>query len=140
MSFFQRVGNAMARFMYGRNGGDRLGLVTIWTTAGAVSDSVHPIYGHGAVGAVADVLPESGQAPGGECVVHEQGVLAGEECLRPDPDPDAGSGAQVHCLPQVPDGMPGPPWEGTDRHYLPQVPGGDPYQELNRSCCKARFL
>ena len=31
MSFFQRVGNAMARFMYGRNGGDRLGLVTIWT-------------------------------------------------------------------------------------------------------------
>ena len=31
MSFFQRVGNAMARFMYGRNGGDRLGLATIWT-------------------------------------------------------------------------------------------------------------
>ena len=22
-------------------------------------------------------------------MVHEQGVLAGEECLRPDPDPDA---------------------------------------------------
>lgn len=114
MSFFQRVGNAMARFMYGRNGGDRLGLVTIWTAI--VIDVVclfikgyqvpylilvHPVYGHGAVGAVADVLPESGQAPGGECVVHEQGVLAGEECLRPDPDPDAGSGAQVHCLPQV---------------------------------------
>ena len=41
---------------------------------------------------------------------------------------------------RLPDGMPGPPWEGTHRHYLSQVPGGDPYQELNRSCCKARFL
>ena len=150
MSFFQRVGNAMARFMYGRNGGDRLGLVTIWT---AIVIDVVCLFIKGyqvpylilstlstAMVLWADVLPESGQAPGGECVVHEQGVLAGEECLRPDPDPDAGSGAQVHCLPQVPDGMPGPPWEGTHRHYLSQVPGGDPYQELNRSCCKARFL
>ena len=33
-----------------------------------------------------------------------------------------------------------PRGEGTHRHYLSQVPGGDPYQELNRSCCKARFL
>ena len=106
MSFFQRVGNAMARFMYGRNGGDRLGLATIWT---AIVIDVVCLFIKGQQvlylilstlstamvlwGAVADVLPESGQAPGGECVVHEQGVLAGEECFRPDPDPDAGPGA-----------------------------------------------
>ena len=31
MSFFQRIANALSRFMYGRNGGDQLGLATIWT-------------------------------------------------------------------------------------------------------------
>lgn len=31
MSFFQRITNALSRFMYGRNGGDQLGLATIWT-------------------------------------------------------------------------------------------------------------
>ena len=31
MRFFQRITNALSRFMYGRNGGDHLGLVTIWT-------------------------------------------------------------------------------------------------------------
>ncbi len=31
MGFFQRVGNALARFMYGRNGADHLGLTMIWT-------------------------------------------------------------------------------------------------------------
>jgi hypothetical protein len=31
MSFFQKIGNALARFMYGRNGVDRLGLTTLWT-------------------------------------------------------------------------------------------------------------
>ena len=30
MSFFQRVRNALSRFMYGRNGADQLGLCTIW--------------------------------------------------------------------------------------------------------------
>ncbi len=31
MGFFQRIGNALARFMYGRNGADQLGLTMIWT-------------------------------------------------------------------------------------------------------------
>ncbi len=31
MNFFQRIGNALSRFMYGRNGADRLGLTMIWT-------------------------------------------------------------------------------------------------------------
>ena len=29
MGFFQKIGNALARFMYGRNGGDHLGLFTL---------------------------------------------------------------------------------------------------------------
>ena len=30
MSFLKKIGNALARFMYGRNGADQLGLTTIW--------------------------------------------------------------------------------------------------------------
>ena len=30
MNFLQRIGNALSRFMYGRNGADQLGLTTIW--------------------------------------------------------------------------------------------------------------
>jgi len=30
MGFFQKIGNALARFMYGRNGADHLGLTMIW--------------------------------------------------------------------------------------------------------------
>ena len=32
MSFCQKIGNAIARFMYGRNGGDQLGLALIWAS------------------------------------------------------------------------------------------------------------
>ena len=31
MNFLQRIGNALSRFMYGRNGVDRLCLTMIWT-------------------------------------------------------------------------------------------------------------
>lgn len=31
MNIFQRMGNALSRFMYGRNGLDRLGLAMVWT-------------------------------------------------------------------------------------------------------------
>lgn len=31
MGFFQRIGNALARFMYGRNGADQLGMATLVT-------------------------------------------------------------------------------------------------------------
>lgn len=30
MGFFQKIGNAVARFMYGRNGADHLGMAMIW--------------------------------------------------------------------------------------------------------------
>lgn len=30
MNIFQRIGNALSRFMYGRNGLDKLGLVMVW--------------------------------------------------------------------------------------------------------------
>ena len=43
MRFFQRIGNALARFMYGRNGADQLGLTTIWT---AVIINVVSIFVH----------------------------------------------------------------------------------------------
>lgn len=32
MGIFQRMGNAIARFMYGRNGADKLGIVMIWSS------------------------------------------------------------------------------------------------------------
>jgi hypothetical protein len=32
MGFFQKIGNAFARFMYGRNGGDHLGLALVWVS------------------------------------------------------------------------------------------------------------
>ena len=38
MGFFQRIGNAMARFMYGRNGADQLGMATL--VVGIVLDVV----------------------------------------------------------------------------------------------------
>ena len=31
MGFFQKINNAVARFMYGRNGADHLGLAMVWT-------------------------------------------------------------------------------------------------------------
>ena len=30
MNFFQKVGNAFSRFMYGRNGADHLGMAALW--------------------------------------------------------------------------------------------------------------
>ena len=32
MNFLQRIGNALSRFMYGRNGADHLGLALVWTS------------------------------------------------------------------------------------------------------------
>ena len=41
MGFFQKIRNALCRFMYGRNGADQLGLVVIWT---AVAVNVVTIF------------------------------------------------------------------------------------------------
>ena len=41
MGFFQRIGNALARFMYGRNGADHLGLSMIW---GAIALNIVNIF------------------------------------------------------------------------------------------------
>ena len=41
MGFFRKIGNALARFMYGRNGADHLGMAMVWT---AVALSVINVF------------------------------------------------------------------------------------------------
>ena len=58
MGFFHKIGNAFARFMYGRNGGDQLGLFMIW---GAVTLNIINIFvqndvAYAAVSGVSTVL------------------------------------------------------------------------------------
>ncbi len=153
MSFFQRVGNAMARFMYGRNGGDRLGLVTIWT---AIVIDVVCLFIKGyqvpylilSTLSTAMVLWALWRMFSRNLAKRraENAWFMSKVCW---PVKNAFGLTRTRmrdrehtyiACPQVPDSVPGSPWQGADRHYLPQVPGGDPYQELNRSCCKARFL
>ena len=58
MGFFRKIGNAFARFMYGRNGGDQLGLFIIWA---AIALNIINIFvksdaAYAAVSAVSTVL------------------------------------------------------------------------------------
>jgi hypothetical protein len=58
MGFFRKIGNAFARFMYGRNGGDQLGLFIIWV---AIALNIINIFvqndaAYAAVSAVSTVL------------------------------------------------------------------------------------
>ena len=83
MNFLQRIGNALSRFMYGRNGVDRLTLTMVWTAL--VLDIIniflrenhrHRGRDHHPAGTVPDVFPQSGEAPGGEREVHGEGLVA----------------------------------------------------------------
>ncbi|MBQ0037309.1 MAG: hypothetical protein KBS74_01410 [Clostridiales bacterium] len=58
MSFFQRIGNALSRFMYGRNGADLLGLVMIWAVIvmDVINMFVKNTVANGIIGLVAAVL------------------------------------------------------------------------------------
>ncbi len=53
MGFVQRLRGGLARLMYGRNGADRLGLVTIWTSLGL---NIVSVLLRGRVNAVSGVL------------------------------------------------------------------------------------
>ena len=67
MSFFQKLGNALSRFMYGRNGSDQLGWASLVLLL--VLNTVN-LFG---VDPVSHVLQESAQAAQGECLVSRQG-------------------------------------------------------------------
>ena len=54
MNVFQRIGNALSRFMYGRNGADQLGLCMIWGLI--ILNVVNIFVRSGVVGAVLNVL------------------------------------------------------------------------------------
>lgn len=54
MNFFQRIGNALSRFMYGRNGADPLGLTMIWVAIAL--DVVNMFVKNTAADAVLSVL------------------------------------------------------------------------------------
>ena len=54
MNVFQRIGNALSRFMYGRNGPDQLGLCMIWGLI--ILNVVNIFVRSGVVGAVLNVL------------------------------------------------------------------------------------
>ena len=58
MGFFRKIGNALARFMYGRNGADHLGLFTIWTVIALdiVNMFVKNDLAYGIIGTVSGVL------------------------------------------------------------------------------------
>ena len=80
MNFLQRIGNALSRFMYGRNGVDRLTLTMVWTAL--VLDIINIFLrekvplAYSITGTVPDVFPQSGEAPGGEREVHGEGLVA----------------------------------------------------------------
>lgn len=84
MNFFQKVGNAFSRFMYGRNGADHLGMAALWLAILLDIVNIFVKNGHGArggrfgrhgahaLGGVPDVLPEPAAPPRRERVVpHE---------------------------------------------------------------------
>lgn len=58
MGFFRKIGNALARFMYGRNGADHLGLFTVWTAIALdiVNMFVKNDLAYGIIGTVSGVL------------------------------------------------------------------------------------
>lgn len=54
MSFLQRIGNALSRFMYGRNGVDQLGMCMLWVLIAV--NVAGAFLSHGIVGAILNVL------------------------------------------------------------------------------------
>ena len=54
MNVFQRIGNALSRFMYGRNGPDQLGLCMIWLII--ILNLVNVFVHHGIAGAILNVV------------------------------------------------------------------------------------
>ena len=138
MSFFQRLRNALSRFMYGRNGADQLGLCIIWVAIllDVISMLTKNTAVSGVVGMITTVLvlwalfPESGKAPGGERRLFAEGLVAHQAPVQQRTAAADGQGAQVLHLPQLQDRVPRAGREGEDRHYLPQMRPGDTRKKL----------
>ena len=125
MGVFQKIGNALARFMYGRNGVDQLSLVIVvgslvldlismlvaphllWL-GNALYTGVHRRLG---LRSVPDLLPQSHQAPGREPAVDELDV-ADEEQPAGGQGPPRRQGPQVLHLQELQDHLPGAGGQG----------------------------
>ena len=133
MNFFQRIGNALSRFMYGRNGVDRLGLTMIWTAI--LLDLINMFLRESQPRVYSIISLASGilmlwtlfrmfsriwRSGAGERTVHGEGLVAGEPAHRRKPPAADGQGAPVLHLPQLRRGVPRTQREGAHRHHLPR--------------------
>ena len=127
MNLIRKIGNTLARFMYGRNGADQLGLAMIWLLIllNIVGIFVRTGAAGTALSAVSLVLaahlfPEPGKAPGGKRGVPQQGLVSAAPVVYRRQEPGAGQGSQVlplflrRCVPRA-------PGQGEHHHHLPAV-------------------
>lgn len=134
MNFFQRIGNALSRFMYGRNGVDRLCLTMIWT---ALLLDVINLFLRDRQSVVYSILafvstvimfwrctvcfPQSGEAAERERTLHGEGLESRQPPHRRKPAAADGQGAPLFHLPPVRRGVPRAERQGAHRHHLPPV-------------------
>ena len=138
MGFFQKIGGAFARFMYGRNGWDQLnqalfrGYLALW-----IAEIVCGLLRWGLAARVLEAVLFSlmliiffrmfskdlyrRRTENQKWVNWYCGMAAGP-----------GQGAQVFHLQAVQDHLPGPGGQGEDRHHLSQVRGADPGEDLRK--------
>ena len=120
--------------MYGRNGVDQLGFVTLWAAIilDVVNLFVRNQVAYSILSAVAMVLTiwmvfrmfskNLSKRRAENAAYMNKVVYPLRQAL--------GQGAQVFHLPQLPHGVPGTPGQGPHRHHLPQVRRGNSRQEL----------
>ena len=125
MQFFARVRDAMARFMYGRNGVDQLNIAMLWVSIGA--DLLATIL----------MRQQNGLAYVGLVLYYGSVVLwvlvlfrMFSRNLYKRQGPPGGHGAQILHLQALQDHLPGAGGQGQGHHHLPQVRRGDPRQDL----------
>ena len=157
MSFFQKIGNAIVRFMYGRNGMDYLNRTLFWGYIGVfLAQILFNILRLGVPALICEALlwplmllilfrmfsknlPKRRAEPEVlELVVRRQEP----QCRRQGPP--RRQGPQVFHLQDLRHGVPGAGGQGEDHHYLPQMRRSDPRQNMkNAPVCLAyggRFM
>lgn len=142
MNFFQKVGNAFSRFMYGRNGADHLGMAALWLAILLDIVNIFVKNGHGRTrrSLRSPWCSRSGRCSGcspGTCSAAAPRTRGSSRsssipCSAAAAPPPAahGQGPQILHLSQLPHGLPRPARKGQDRHHLPQVPPRNPRTEL----------